>query len=315
MKLTNPFFYSNDNKRYHTWNYYLKHKFTSKVFKVPLNANFTCPNRDGTCGYGGCTFCGSSGSTAFPENIKDDLLSQFEKGKEIMSRKWPNGLAMAYFQSYTNTYAPLHVLKKHFEPFMEREDVIGLCIATRADCLSDETIEYLNSLTSRKEIWIELGLQSIHDETSRLINRGHTFATFQNTIERLSKTNLKICVHLMNSLPYETKEMMIKSAETIAHLPIHAVKIHMLHILKDTKMYEQYQKNPFPLFTMEEYIDTVIAQLEVFPPELIIQRLTGDALKDELIAPVWTLKKINVLNGIDKEMAKRNTYQGIKFIK
>lgn len=315
MKTTNPFFYSDDNKRYHTWNYYLKHKFTSKVFKVPLNAYFTCPNRDGTCGYGGCTFCGSSGSSAFPENIKDDLFSQFEKGKEIMLRKWPNGLAMAYFQSYTNTYAPLPVLKKHFEPFMDREDVMGICIATRADCLSDETISYLNTLSQRKEIWVELGLQSIHDKTAQLTNRGHTFKTFEDTIHKLSRTNLKICVHLMNSLPYETKEMMIESAKTIAHLPIHAVKIHMLHILKNTKMYEQYKNSPFSLLSMEEYIDIVISQLECFPPELIIQRLTGDALKNELITPEWTLKKINVLNGIDKEMARRETYQGKNYVK
>lgn len=312
MKQKNPFPYSFDNKRYHTWNYYLKNKYQQKVFKVPLNANFSCPNRDGTRGVGGCTFCGSLGSGEYAGNIHDDLAKQFSDVYEVMKRKWPTGLPMAYFQAYTNTYAPLEKLKEYFTPFIEREDILGIAIATRADCLEDDKIAYLQSLTNKKEIWIELGLQSIHDKTAIETNRGHDYATFLNCIERLKNTDLKICVHIINSLPNEDEQMMLETAKQVGQLPIHAVKLHMLHVCKGTKMGEDYKKNPFPLFTLEQYIDIIIKQLEVLPPEIIIQRLTGDAVKELLIAPKWTLNKTNVLNSIDKEMVKRNTWQGKK---
>lgn len=310
MKTRNPFPYSNDNKRYHTWNYYLKQKYHEKVFKVPLNAAFSCPNRDGTCGIGGCTFCGSLGSGECAGDIQDDLFTQFEQGCHMMKRKWPQGSAMAYFQAYTNTYAPLSILKQTFDPFIHHPEVKALCIATRADCLEDEKIAYLDELSRQKEIWLELGLQSIHDETAMMVNRGHTFQQFLDCIRRLEHTNLNICVHLINGLPYETKEMMIASAQALAQLPIHALKIHMLHLMKGTTMAESYEKTPFPLLSREAYVDIVIAQLEVLPPQFIIQRLTGDGIQSDLIAPDWTRKKVIVLNEIDKEMAKRNTWQG-----
>lgn len=312
MKQKNPFPLSFDNKRYHTWNYYLKNKYQQKVFKVPLNANFSCPNRDGTCGTGGCTFCGSLGSGEFAGNINDSLNEQFEETQKMMKLKWPDGKPIAYFQAYTNTYAPLSQLKTYFTPFIEREDVLGLAIATRADCLEDDKIAYLRSLTKKKEIWIELGLQTIHDLTAKRMNRGHDYQTFLDCILRLQSTNLKICVHIINSLPNESKEMMIETAKALGQLPIHAIKIHMLHICKDTKMGNDYIKQPFSLLSLEEYIDVVIKQLEVLPKEIIIQRLTGDAKKELLIAPDWTLNKTNVLNSIDKEMVKRNTWQGKK---
>lgn len=310
MKQKNPFPYSFDNKRYHTWNYYLKNKYQQKVFKVPLNANFSCPNRDGTCGSGGCTFCGALGSGEYAGNIHDDLANQFSDVYEVMKRKWPTGLPMAYFQAYTNTYAPLEKLKEYFTPFVERTDILGIAIATRADCLEDDKIAYLQSLTKKKEIWIELGLQSIHDKTALATNRGHDYATFLDCIERLKNTDLKICVHIINSLPNEDEQMMLETAKQVGQLPIHAVKLHMLHVCEGTKMGEDYKKNPFPLFTLEQYIDIIIKQLEAFPPEIIIQRLTGDAVKELLIAPEWTLNKTNVLNSIDKEMVRRNTWQG-----
>lgn len=310
MKQKNPFPFSFDNKRYHTWNYYLKNKYQQKVFKVPLNANFSCPNRDGTCGSGGCTFCGALGSGEYAGNIHDDLANQFSDVYEVMKRKWPTGLPMAYFQAYTNTYAPLEKLKEYFTPFVERTDILGIAIATRADCLEDDKIAYLQSLTKKKEIWIELGLQSIHDKTALATNRGHDYATFLDCIERLKNTDLKICVHIINSLPNEDEQMMLETAKQVGQLPIHAVKLHMLHVCEGTKMGEDYKKNPFPLFTLEQYIDIIIKQLEVFPPEIIIQRLTGDAVKELLIAPEWTLNKTNVLNSIDKEMVRRNTWQG-----
>lgn len=310
MKQKNPFPYSFDNKRYHTWNYYLKNKYQQKVFKVPLNANFSCPNRDGTCGNGGCTFCGALGSGEYAGNIHDDLANQFSDVYEVMKRKWPTGLPMAYFQAYTNTYAPLEKLKEYFTPFVERTDILGIAIATRADCLEDDKIAYLQSLTKKKEIWIELGLQSIHDKTAIETNRGHDYTTFLDCIERLKNTDLKICVHIINSLPNEDEQMMLETAKQVGQLPIHAVKLHMLHVCEGTKMGEDYKKNPFPLLTLEQYIDIIIKQLELFPPEIIIQRLTGDAVKELLIAPEWTLNKTNVLNSIDKEMVRRNTWQG-----
>lgn len=308
--MKNPFIYSDDNKRYHTFNYYLKHRFSTKVFKVPLNASFTCPNRDGTCGVGGCTFCSSKGSGDTVHDAKD-LMEQFEKGKEMMLRKWPNGQAMAYFQAYTNTYGSLEQLQACFEPFMEREDVLGICIATRADCLNESIVAYLDSLAKRKEVWIEVGLQTIHNETALAVNRGHTYECFEDAIHRLAQTDCKICVHLMNGLPYETKEMMIASAKKVGQLPIHAVKIHMLHLLKHTKMGNDYLNQPFPLLSKEEYVAIICEQLKVLPKEIVIERLTGDGILSDLIAPDWTIKKVCVLNDIDKCMALNNWTQGM----
>lgn len=310
MAYNNPFIFSDDNKRYHTWNYYLKHRFQQKVCKVPLNANFSCPNRDGTCAVGGCTFCGALGSGEFAGDLHKPLDVQFAEGKRMMRKKWPHAAFIAYFQAYTNTYAPLTKLKEVFQPFAQRKDVAAISIATRADCLEDEKIAYLNSLCKEKEIWIELGLQSMHDETAKRINRGHTYAQFLDCIRRLSHTNIKIAVHLINSLPYERKEDMLASAAAIAQLPVHALKIHMLHIMEGTQMAQEYRDHPFPILSKEAYIDIVVSQLELLPAEMIIQRLTGDGVKEHLIAPDWTLKKVVVLNDIDKEMVRRNTWQG-----
>lgn len=313
MKAYNSFQFSDDNKRYHTWNYYLKHRFQQKVFKVALNAGFTCPNRDGTCGYGGCTFCGALGSGEFAGDKQTSLYQQFEQGKQLMLKKWPTGQAMAYFQAYSNTYAPLHELQAAFDPFMARYDVVALSIATRADCLAPKIIEYLETLTQHKEIWIELGLQSIHDDTAKLINRGHSYAVFADCVKRLAATKLKVCVHIINSLPYETEEMMLETARTIASLPIHAVKIHMLHMMEDTQLAKQYAQQPFPILSKEQYVSLVVSQLELLPASMIIQRVTGDGDRHKLIAPTWTLDKRSVLNAIDQELVRRSTWQGKRF--
>lgn len=308
-RYNNPFPYADDNKRYHTWNYYLKQRFGAKTAKVPLDGGFTCPNRDGTKGVGGCAFCSAAGSgDTIP--LHAPLSVQFEQGLAVMRRKWPNCQAIAYFQAFTNTYGSLEKLHACFDPFVEKKDVCALAIATRADCLEQEVVDYLCELSKQKEIWVEIGLQSIFDDSAQRMNRGHTFAQFLACIHRLEQTPLKICVHLINSLPYETQEQMIESARVVGALPIHALKIHMLHLLKGTALADMYAKEPFPLLTMEEYVDTVIAQLEVLKPSLIIQRLTGDGLGEDLIAPLWTRKKIAVLNAIDQAMAKRNTWQG-----
>ena len=308
-RYNNPFPFSDDNKRYHTWNYYLKHKFGNKTAKVPLDAGFSCPNRDGTKGFGGCTYCSAKGSG---DSIlaRGNLMEQYEQGLSVMQRKWPDCQGIAYFQAFTNTYGPMEKLKQCFSPFIQREDVCAIAIATRADCLEDEKIAYLCKLAKEKEVWVELGLQSIHDHTAALINRGHDFSEFRSCVERLASTPLHVCVHLINSLPMETKSQMIESARIVGSLPIEAVKIHMLHLVKGTQLAKQYEKNPFPLLTMEEYVDVVISQLELLPPEIIIQRLTGDGILSDLLAPFWTTHKVQVLNEIDKAMAKRNTWQG-----
>lgn len=310
--MENPFIYSDDNKRYHTFHYYLKHTYHSKVFKVPLNGGFTCPNRDGSKGIGGCSFCSALGSG---DSViqSEDLMEQFEKGRIIMQRKWPNGKAMAYFQAYTNTYGPLEKIKNCLDPFMQREDVVALCIATRADCLEDETIQYLDSLCERKDIWVEVGLQTIHDSTAKAMNRGHDVACFYDAIQRLSKTRCKICVHIINGLPYETKEMMLETAKAVAKLPVHAIKIHMLHLLNNTQLAKEYEKKPFPILTRDEYVEIVCEQLTYLPQEMIIERLTGDGLAHDLIAPIWTIKKVCVLNEIDKYMASHNLMQGMNY--
>lgn len=237
-------------------------------------------------------------------------MEQYEQGLSVMQRKWPDCQGIAYFQAFTNTYGPMEKLKQCFSPFIQREDVCAIAIATRADCLEDEKIAYLCKLAKEKEVWVELGLQSIHDHTAALINRGHDFSEFRSCVERLASTPLHVCVHLINSLPMETKSQMIESARIVGSLPIEAVKIHMLHLVKGTQLAKQYEKNPFPLLTMEEYVDVVISQLELLPPEIIIQRLTGDGILSDLLAPFWTTHKVQVLNEIDKAMAKRNTWQG-----
>lgn len=313
MQHINNFKYSNDNKRYHTFNYYLKNKYASKVFKVSLNANFTCPNRDGKVGVGGCTFCSNLGSGDYAGDITLDLKQQFETIKAKMHLKWPKAKYIAYFQAYTNTYASLEQLKEIYEPIINKENVVALAIATRPDCLEGDVIEYLDSLTDKLDVWIELGLQTTHDEIAQKFNRGYDYETFLKTIKRLEKTNLKVCIHLINGLPFETKAMMLENVKRISKLKIDGLKIHMLHLITDSKMGQDYLKESWPLLSLEEYVTLVVEQLRYLPCEMIIQRLTGDANKDNLLAPLWTLNKTKVLNEIDKKMACDNVYQGDKY--
>ncbi|MCI9313033.1 MAG: TIGR01212 family radical SAM protein [Erysipelotrichaceae bacterium] len=309
MKTNNPFPYSDDHKRYHTWNYYLRHTYHTKAFKVALDGGFTCPNRDGLLGYGGCTYCSAAGSGDFAQSRSQDLLTQFRLGKEKMAQKW-QGLAIPYFQAFTNTYAPLAQLKERFLPFLYMEDVPCICIATRADCLSQDTIHFLTQWAQKKDIWIELGLQSIHDESAKRIHRGHTYAQFLTCIEQLQGTGIHICVHLINGFPWESKMHMLKSAAALAKLPIHAVKLHMLHVLRGSSMANEYSSSPFVLLDLDQYVEIVIEQLELLPPTMIIQRLSGDGAKQDLIVPKWTADKKKVLNTIDRTMKTRNTWQG-----
>ena len=306
----NQFKYSLDNKRYHTYNYYLKNKYHQKVAKVALNADFICPNRDGSKGYGGCIFCSSSGSGDYAGNVHDHLEKQFQTISQIMKRKWPECAYIAYFQANTNTYGPLDKIKKMIQPFLEKEDVKGIALATRPDCLSEEIVYYLSEVNQTKDVYIELGLQTIHDETSKLINRGHTYQEFLDGLALCRQYNLEVCVHIINGLPFETKEMMIETAKTLGQLDIQALKIHMLFVVKNTKLQQMYENHEFEMLTRQEYIDIVVEQLRYINPEIILERLTGDGKIDDLIAPMWSIKKVTILNDIDKQMKERDIYQG-----
>ena len=308
--MQSPFQYTDNNKRYHTLDYFYKNKFGKKVCKISLNAGFTCPNKDGTKGYGGCIYCSKLGSGDFAGNKEKDLITQFNEVKEIMKKKWPDALYIGYFQANTNTYAKTEVLKQKYEPILELENVIGLSIATRPDAITEDCLDYLEELSTRTYLTVELGLQTIHEKTTKLINRGHDLECFTNMVKELRKRNINVVVHIINGLPYETKEMMLETVEYLNKLDIQGIKIHMLHIIKDTRLANLYNQEKFHILTKEEYIDIVIEQLERLRPEIIINRITGDPVKEDLIEPTWLLKKFCVLNDIDKEMVKRNSYQG-----
>ena len=302
------FKYSNTNKRYHTLDYYYKNKFNNKIIKISLNAGFSCPHLKS----GGCIYCSNLGSGEYAGNINDDLITQFMQGKKLMNKKWPNGKYIGYFQARTNTYAPVSILKEKYETILNLKDVIGLAIATRPDCISDECLNYLEELNKRTFLTIELGLQTIHEQTTKLINRGHNLHCFVSMVNKLREKNINVVVHIMNGLPYETKEMMIETVKFLNKLDIQGIKIHMLSILKNTEMEKLYAKEKFKLLQEQEYIEIVCEQLEYLRPEIVIHRLTGDPKLDDLVAPKWLTKKISVLNGIDKYMNKKNIVQGDK---
>ena len=308
----NKFIYSNNNKRYHTLDYYYKNKFHSKVFKISLNAGFSCPNIDGTVGNGGCIYCSKSGSGEFAGNKEDSLRTQFDTVKEMMLHKWPEGKFIGYFQARTNTYADVDTLKKLYETVLAFDNVIGLNIATRPDSISEECLDYLTELNKKTNLTIELGLQTTNEKTAKLINRCHSLQCFEDMVKKLRERNIDVVVHIINGLPYETKEDMLNTVKYLNSLDIQGIKIHMLSILKDTPLAKMYEKKHFKVLTKEEYINIVIDQLELLRPEIVIHRITGDPKQDDLVEPDWLVKKFCVLNDIDKEMVKRDSYQGKK---
>ena len=231
-----------------------------------------------------------------------------------MDKKWPNAKYIGYFQAHTNTYADVKVLKEKYEEILRLPNVVGLNIATRCDAISDECLNYLESLSKKTYLTIELGLQTIHEKTSILINRCHTLDCFDQMVKKLREKNINVVVHVINGLPYETKEMMLETVEHLNHLDIQGVKIHMLHIIKNTKLAQLYEKEKFHVLTKEEYVDITCDQLEILDPNIVINRITGDPKIEDLIEPTWLIKKLTVLNEIDKELRRRNSYQGIKKI-
>jgi radical SAM protein (TIGR01212 family) len=298
------------DKRYHTWNYYLRQNFGEKVFKVPLDAGFTCPNRDGKITTGGCTFCSARGSGDFAGDRRKDLSTQFETIKERMHQKWPQAKYMGYFQAYTNTYAPVSELRDMYEEILNQEGNVALAIATRPDCLPDDVIELLAELNERTHLWVELGLQTVHDRTGERINRGHDYQCYVEGVEKLRKHQIRICSHIIYGLPHETEEMMLETATAVSKLDIQGLKIHLLHVMKKTPLAKQYAQGEFTLLEKDQYIDLVVRTLEILPPDLVIQRLTGDAPQALLIGPKWSKNKWDVLNSIDRTLTERNTWQG-----
>ena len=308
----NKFKYSDSNKRYYTLDYYYKHTFGCKIAKISLNLGLTCPNKDGTKGVGGCIYCSKLGSGDYAGNPILPLKEQFESVKKIMIKKWPNAKFIAYFQANTNTYGDLSYLIKNWEEVLTYDNVVGINISTRPDSITDECFDYLEKLNKKTNLIVELGLQTINEKTSKLINRCSTLKEFENCIKELNKRNIKILVHIINGLPYETKDNMLETIKYLNKFPIWGIKIHMLHILKDTPLEKLYHKEKFHVLSKKEYVDIVCDQIELLKENIVINRLTGDPKIDDLIEPFWLIKKFCVLNDIDKELLRRNSYQGIK---
>lgn len=294
-----------DNKRYHTLNYFFKKKFGQKVFKVPLDINSTCPNQIN----GGCVYCSNKSVASISDNSLD-ILEQFENGRKIMEQKWPDSLYIPYFQSGTNTYNDKNLVKGYVDKLLMVPKVVGIDIATRPDCLSDEWLDYLEDLNKKTFLIVELGLQSSNDNTLRFINRGHDSKTFRDAAQKLHERNIFVVAHIINGLPYETKEDMINTIKFVNDCKVDGIKIHMLYIAKNTPLASLYETNKFHILTREEYIDIVCCQLRLLNEDVVVMRITGDPELNELVAPEWLVKKFMVLNGIDQEMVKRNIYQG-----
>ena len=294
-----------DNKRYHTLNYFFKKKFGQKVFKVPLDINSICPNQAS----GGCIYCSNKSVASISDNSLD-ILEQFENGRKIMEQKWPDSLYIPYFQSGTNTYNDKNLVKGYVDKLLMIPKVVGIDIATRPDCLSDEWLDYLEELNKKTFLIVELGLQSSNDNTLRFINRGHNSKTFKDAAQKLHARNIFVVAHIINGLPYETKEDMINTIKFVNDCKVDGIKIHMLYIAKNTPLASLYEKNKFHILTREEYIDIVCCQLRLLNEDIVVMRITGDPILNELVAPEWLIKKFMFLNRIDQEMVKRNIYQG-----
>jgi radical SAM protein (TIGR01212 family) len=302
--MRNPFQYSDTNRRFFTLDYWYRTTFGKKCFKVPLDGGFTCPNIDGTKSTGGCTYCVLKNRE---RNIRP-LREQFDTARIALSRKWPDAFYIAYFNDFTNTYAAVPHLRKLYNEALSFDGVVGLNIATRADALPCDVVGLLHDTAGRTRLTVELGLQTIHDATALRINRGYGWAEFLDGYNKLR--GVDVCVHIINGLPGETKEMMLETARAVASLRPHSIKIHLLHILRGTRMADEYERGEFKLLSLAEYADIVVSQLELLPPETVIARVTGDGLAEELIAPLWSLKKFAVMNEIDKTAVMRDSWQG-----
>lgn len=298
------------DKRYRSFSYEMKEIFNSKIIKLSLDGGFTCPNRDGTLGNRGCIFCTEEGSGEFAASRVLDIESQVESQKDFMSKKWSSGKYITYFQNFTNTYSTYEDLKQKYTAAISQEGVVGLAIATRPDCLSSEVLDLLGEINNKTFLWIELGLQTIHSETAKLIRREYDLECYDKAIRELTKRNIKVVTHLIFGLPGETDKDVLESVQYLANTNTWGVKFHSLYIQKDTDIHEYYKENPFNIPSREEYISLVVDAIELLPPHMVVHRLTGDGKRALMVEPMWSLDKRRVLGGIDQELKKRNTYQG-----
>lgn len=301
------------DKRYHSLNYFLRDKFGDKVFKIALDAGFSCPNRDGTISSGGCLFCSERGSGDFGGDRKFSITSQFEDIVKMMSKKWKSGKYIAYFQAYTNTYAPIEVLRQKYEEAISQEGVVALTIATRPDCLDHAVLDLIEEYSNRIYTWVELGLQTCNDESAKIINRGYKLSKFEEALKELNKRNIDVVVHTIFGLPGETSEDMLKTIDYVAHKNIKGIKMHLLYLIENTPMVELYKLDKLRFLEKDEYIYIIIKSIAMLPPNMVIHRLTGDAPRELLIGPMWSLNKWEVLNAIDNKLKELEIYQGVNF--
>lgn len=302
------------DKRYHSLNYFLRNKFGDKVFKISLDAGFTCPNRDGKVSKGGCVFCSERGSGDFAGDRNFSIESQFLDVKSMMNKKWKGDKYIAYFQAYTNTYAPVEVLREKYDEAVKEEGVVALAIATRPDCLDEEVLDLLEEYSKKLYVWVELGLQTSNDVTGRLINRGYDTATFTEAVKNLRARNIDVVGHCIFGLPGEEKKEMLDTIDYLAHVGVQGIKMHLLHLMEDTPMVNLYNSGKLKFMEQEEYVDLICEAVTRLPEEMVVHRLTGDAPRSLLIGPMWSLKKWEVLNAIDDKMKNEDLYQGKNFI-
>lgn len=306
--MKNPFIFSLDNKRYHTLNYHYKTVYGEKLHKAVIDGGFTCPNVDGSVGTGGCIFC--DGGSGYFTQKRMGISKQLELESERIAHKNGKVPIIAYFQANTNTYAPVKRLRKIYEEALEFPGVRGLSIGTRADCLPEDVLDLLSELNKKTLLTVELGMQSVHEKTLSIINRGYSHEEFKKGYFKLKNRGIRVCLHIINGLPGETPEMMKETARQAGQLRPDAVKLQMLHVIRGTRLAEMFARGEVALLSRDEYIDIIVRQLETLPGETVIERITGDGDRLKLIAPLWSADKIAVLGGIDKAMAERNTFQG-----
>ena len=311
---SNPYKYTDSNKRYYTYDYYLRKTFGGKCAKIPLDGGFTCPNIDGRCSVGGCIYCSGRGSGDFAELPTLSIREQYERVRARLSSKWSVERTIPYFQAHSNTYAPVERLRQLYGEALSLEGVVGLNIATRADCLGDGVPELLAEIAEETALTVELGLQSSCDATAKLINRGHSYEDFCRGFELLRQASprIGICVHIIFGLPGETDETMLRTVRDVAALHPDQVKIHLLHVLRGTKMAELFESGGYTPLEKERYVSLVADAIELLPEDTVIARLTGDGMSDDLLAPDWSRKKVSVINDIDKLLYERGSWQGKK---
>ena len=301
-------------KPYHSLDAMLRQRFGEKIYKITLNGGLTCPNRDGTIGTGGCIFCSAGGSGDFAGNAAQPISVQMEQQIQSIRKKRPVRKFIAYFQAYTNTYAPVEYLEKIFGEALQHPDIAGLSIGTRPDCLPRETLDLLGDLNKNKPVWVELGLQTIHEHTARYIRRGYGLGCFEQAVEGLDSRDLEIVVHMILGLPGESRDDMLETVRYLNGQPVQGIKLQLLHILKDTDLAADYLAGRFQALSQEAYLDLVVACLEHLSPDIVVHRITGDGPKDLLIGPLWSSRKRDVLNALHHKMKIQNTWQGRCFL-